>query len=148
MHNIYNYNRTISTDKNDIFKAMEDDALILKSFSLLNSIEYHTAHQRNKGTLLQITLNIKGKLYRFKSKITDFNEPHEVTIETYTRYGIIFSQLKLIDISGDTMVNVKCEIDNSNFMTKTILKIMQPFLKVALNRSINKFLNSIQSIYY
>ena len=143
MHNIYYYHKTISSDKNDIFKSLADDALILEYFSLLKSIKYLTEHERTEGTLFQITLEIKNKLYRFKSKITCYKKPDKITIETYIKYGTVYSQLKLLDINGDTEVNIKSEIDNSSFMTKTILKIMQPFLKIALNRSINNFLNRI-----
>lgn len=146
MHNVYKYNRTVSIDKKDIFKSIENDALILEHFSLLSTIKYLTEERRDVGTILQIILNIKGKLYRFKSKITSYNEPDKITIETYTKYGTIYSALELTNISENTVINIKSEIDNLNFMTKAVLKIMHPILKIAFNKSINNFLIRIETI--
>lgn len=147
MHNIYNYNRTISQDKKDIFNSLEDDDLILDNFSLLSGLEYLNQEKRVAGTQFLIHLNIKGKIYRFKSKINNYNEPESVAVETYTKYGTIYSQLALSETNDGTEVVIHSDIDNLNFMTKTVLVIMQPILKRALNRSIDNFLNRLENIY-
>ena len=141
MHTIYNYNRTIPAHKKDIFKSLKDDTLILNHFHLLNSIEYVSENKRSSGTIFKMFLKIRGKLYRFKSKIIAYDEPDNIKIETYTRYGIILSQLNLEGTAEGTTVCITSSMDSVNFMTKAILKIMQPILNIALNRSINNFLD-------
>lgn len=142
MNLIYTYSNTVSIPRQEIIKILEDDAFIIHHFNILDGIEYTTESRREIGTNFNIILHLNRKHYRFKSKIIRY-APSSIGIITYTKYGEVKSRLSLEDKNTATDVSIISEIDNNHLSTKFILKIMQPIVKIALDRSINNLFSKI-----
>lgn len=140
MNHIYHYNKTVTHDRQAIIETLEDDSFIINHFNIIEDIEYLSKNKRKKGTQFRISLNLRDKIFKFKNEIIQYDTPSEYSIITFTKYGKIISHMNLEEEGKETKIDIMCEIDNNHLSTKLILKIMQPIVKVALDRSINNFL--------
>lgn len=144
MHQIYEFNQIIPIDRQQIVRVLEDDTFIINHFNMLDYIEYSTENRRTKGTKFKVSLQLRRKIFRFKSEIIDYNVPQYFSIITFTRHGNIRTELDLVDHHEGSQVKINSKIDNTQKSTQLILKIMHPILKMTLDRSINNFIGEIK----
>lgn len=144
MHLIYELNQIIPIDRQKIMKALDNDTFITSHFNMLKKIEYLTEDKRAKGTKFKVSLQLKRKIFRFKSEINEYDAPESFSITTFTRHGNIITKLNLLDHHEGSHIQMNSVIDNTQKSTRIILKIMQPVIKITLDRSIYNFILEIQ----
>lgn len=144
MHQIYEFNQIIPIDRQKIMNVLDKDTFIINHFNMLEKIEYLTDDKRTEGTKFKVSLHLKRKIFRFKSEITEYDAPRSFSITTFTRHGNIITKLNLVDHHEGSQIQVNSLINNTQKSARLILKIMQPIIKLGLDRSIHNFILEIQ----
>lgn len=142
---IYNYQKeNVEATPERVFEFVNDDARLQEIFTILDNIEYNTSEKRNEGTKFRTTLNVKGKTYRFRSEITDYEDNRRIIVRSRLKQGDVLTQFTVVPNNGGVDISVRSELRNSKTGAKILVTTMKPVVGIVMNRELNKFIGHIE----
>ncbi|SDK35788.1 SRPBCC family protein [Lacicoccus qingdaonensis] len=142
---IYNYQKQdVEATPERVFEFVNDDAKLQEIFSILDNIEYSSTDKRDEGTKFRTTLNVKGKTYRFRSEIIEYEADRRVTVRSRLKQGDILTQFTVVPNNGGVDISVRSELRNSKMGAKVLVTTMKPVVGIVMNRELNKFIDHVE----
>ncbi|WP_052254638.1 SRPBCC family protein [Salinicoccus sp. YB14-2] len=141
----YNYQKAnVEATPERVFEFVNDDAKLQEIFSILDNIEYNTTEKRNEGTKFRTTLNVKGKTYRFRSEIIEYQSDRRITVRSRLKQGDVLTHFTVVPNNGGVDISVRSELRNGKMGAKVLVTTMKPVVNIVMNRELNKFIGHIE----
>lgn len=142
---IYNYQKeNVDATPERVFEFVNDDDKLQEIFSILDNIEYNTSEKRKEGTKFRTTLNVKGKTYRFRSEITEYQDDRQIIVRSRLKQGDVLTHFTVVPNNGGVDISVRSELRNGKMGAKVLVTTMKPVVGIVMNRELNKFIGHIE----
>src|SRR5699024_2529922 len=142
---IYNYQKeNVEATPEKVFEFVNDDAKLQEIFSILDNIEYNTTEKRNVGTKFRTTLNVKGKTYRFRSEIIEYQDDRQIIVRSRLKQGDVLTQFTVVPNNGGVDISIRSELRNARMGAKVLVTTMKPVVGIVMNRELDKFTGHLE----
>lgn len=143
---IYNYQKeNVEATPEKVFEFVNDDAKLQEIFSILDNIEYNTTEKRNVGTKFRTTLNVKGKTYRFRSEIIEYQDDRQIIVRSRLKQGDVLTQFTVVPNNGGVDISIRSELRNARMGAKVLVTTMKPVVGIVMNRELDKFTGHLEN---
>lgn len=141
----YNFQkRNVEATPERVFEFVNDDAKLQEIFSILDDVEYNTTKKREEGAKFRTTLNVKGKTYRFRSEVIEYQPDRKIAIRSRLKQGDVISHFTVVPNNGGVDISVRSELRNSKMGAKVLVTTMKPVVNIVMNRELNKFIDHVE----